>query len=60
MPDAVLDAEETAGVKVDRIFSFMELTFEKASKTQTTKYIITLIKYMLVIYNEEKESKIKE
>lgn len=38
--EAVLDAEETAGVKVDRNLSFMELKFEKASKTQTNKYII--------------------
>lgn len=41
VPGSVLDTE-TARVKVDRVLSFMELTFElgKASKTQTTEYII--------------------
>lgn len=47
MPGPILDSEETARVKVDRILSFIEPPFElaKASKTQTNEYIV-YFKYM--------------
>lgn len=47
MPGSVLDSEQTAGVNVDRILSFIGLPFElgKTSKTQTNEYIVHF-KYM--------------